>query len=46
MKESMLMSKDHVLRGAYSLSVSLRVDISGIRHLNNFVYAWSLKLKL
>lgn len=42
----MLMSKGHVLRGAYSLSVSLRVDISGIRHLNTFVYACSLKVNL
>lgn len=45
-EESMLMSKDHVLRGVYYLSVSLRVGISGIRHLNNFMYACSLKLNL
>lgn len=45
-EESMLMSKDRVLRGAHSLSISLRVDISRIRHLNTFVYACSLKLNL
>lgn len=45
-EESVLMSKDHVLRGTYSLSISLRVDVSGIRHLNTIVYACSLKLNL
>lgn len=45
-EESTLMSKDHVLRGTYSLSNSLEVDISGIRHLNTFVYACSLKANL
>jgi len=45
-EESLLMSKDHVLRGAFSLSISLRVDTSGIRHLNTFVFACSLKLNL
>lgn len=37
-EESTLMSKDHVLRGTYALSISLRVGIRGIRHLNTFVY--------
>ncbi|CAM9865575.1 unnamed protein product [Bubo scandiacus] len=36
-EEYVFMSKDCVLRGAYSLSISLRVDINGIRHLNTFV---------
>lgn len=45
-EESAFMSKDHVLRGTNSLSISLRMGISGIKHLNTFVFACSLKANL
>lgn len=36
-EEFVLMSKYHALKGAYSLHILLRADISGIRHQNTFV---------